>query len=362
MRKTIKGLLIFVAASLVLCQQTTAQQSVTPKHYICYRTEEQLTIDGLDNEQSWQNAAWTDNFVDIEGNSKPLPQYQTKAKMLWDKEYLYVFAQLEEPHVWANITQRDAVIFQDNDFEVFVDPDGDTHGYFEFEINALNTVWDLLLPKPYRDGGPAINDWNFTGLKTAIAVQGTINHPADKDKGWNIEIAFPLKSFMIYCATGMPKDGDTWRINFSRVEWKIKTENGTYRKEVDPSTGRLYAEDNWVWSPQGVVNMHLPENWGYLQFTTSVDSKKNIPFRLSPDEAVKSELRKIYYAQKKYISQNKRYASSPDELKELSTDAQYHVDIKTTRSLFEATAFVDSSQWLWHIDQSGRTWKTPVEN
>ena len=25
-------------------------------------------------------------------------------------------------------------------------------------------------------------------------------------------------------------------------------------------------EDNWVWSPQGAINMHLPERWGRLRF------------------------------------------------------------------------------------------------
>ena len=59
------------------------------------------------------------------------------------------------------MTERDSVIFRDNDFEVFIDPDGDTHAYYELEINALGTVWDLLLLKPYRDGGPAINGWDI---------------------------------------------------------------------------------------------------------------------------------------------------------------------------------------------------------
>lgn len=38
-------------------------------------------------------------------------------------------------------------VFNDNDFEVFIDPDGSTHYYKEFEINALNTTWDLELNK-----------------------------------------------------------------------------------------------------------------------------------------------------------------------------------------------------------------------
>ena len=25
--------------------------------------------------------------------------------------------------------------------------------------------------------------------------------------------------------------------------------------------------DNWVWSPQGEINMHIPEMWGQVQFS-----------------------------------------------------------------------------------------------
>ena len=57
-----------------------------------------------------------------------------------------------------------------------------------------------------------------------------------------------------------PNDGDVWRINFSRVQWRHRIVNGRYEKV--PNT----AEDNWVWSPQGVVNMHLPEHWGFVEF------------------------------------------------------------------------------------------------
>ena len=69
---------------------------------------------------------------------------------------------------------RDAVIYHDNDFEVFIDPDGDNHLYYELEINALGTEWDLLLVKPYRDGGPAVNAWDIQGLRTAVHVR---RHP-----------------------------------------------------------------------------------------------------------------------------------------------------------------------------------------
>ena len=56
-----------------------------------------------------------------------------------------------------------------------------THNYYELEINALNTVWDLLLSKPYRDGGKAVTSWNIDGLETTVHLYGTLNDPTDVD-------------------------------------------------------------------------------------------------------------------------------------------------------------------------------------
>jgi len=44
-------------------------------------------------------------------------------QMLWDDECLYIAAEMEEPHLWATLTEHDSIIFHDNDFEVFLDPD-----------------------------------------------------------------------------------------------------------------------------------------------------------------------------------------------------------------------------------------------
>ena len=46
-----------------------------------------------------------------------------------------------------------AQIFHDNDFEVFVNADGTTHNYKEYEMNSLNQTWDLALNKPYGRRG-----------------------------------------------------------------------------------------------------------------------------------------------------------------------------------------------------------------
>ncbi len=233
----------------------------SPRRYVCRRAECPIRVDGKLNDSAWKKARWTAPFLDIEGSAKPKPRFRTRAKMLWDDEYFYIGAYLEEPHVWATLTEHDSVIFRDNDFEVFADPDGDTLNYFEFEINALNTGWDLFLPKPYKDGGKADNGWEIPGLKTAVSIDGTLNDARDRDRGWWVEMAFPWASFAHGGYTAAkPKPGVEWRVNFSRVEWRTRAADGKYEKIPKQ------AEDNWVWSPQGKVNMHIPEKWGFVRF------------------------------------------------------------------------------------------------
>jgi hypothetical protein len=297
-----------------------------PKGYVCYRAATPITIDGELKGAEWDAAPWTDAFVDIEGDKQPKPRFRTRAKMLWDDEALYVAAEMEEPHVWGTLKEHDAVIFHDNDFEVFLDPDGDNHLYGELELNALNTTWDLLLTKPYKDGGKAVNAWEVTGLKTAVKIDGTLNDPRDKDTGWTLEIKWPWKGLKELSGVAMPpKDGDQWRINFSRVEWDTEVVDGKYRKVKGK------PEYNWVWSPQGVIDMHRPERWGYLQFSTAKPGTAQ--FKPDADWDVRDTLHRAYYAQRVYHKKHGKYATTAADL-ELKTPPG-RVSIETTRSGYE---------------------------
>lgn len=238
----------------------TAGLIAQPKQYVCRRAPSPLSIDGRLDDTAWAKAAWTDYFGDIVGPDHPSPRFKTRVKMLWDDQFLYIGAELEEPDVWATLTAHDSVIFRDNDFEVFLNPSGDGLNYFEFEINALNTGWDLFLPKAYNKGGKADNSWEMPGYKSAVWIDGTLNDPRDKDRGWSVELALPWSAFVERSGKGRPNAGDAWRMNFSRVEWQTRVVGGTYEKI------KGLPEDNWVWSPQGVVNMHIPEKWGVVNF------------------------------------------------------------------------------------------------
>ena len=113
-------------------------------------------------------------------------------------------------------------------------PDGDTHEYYELEVNALATPWDLMLIKPYRDGGPAINGWEIAGLQVGVDVRGTHQRPGDRDEGWTVELAMPWKILREAAPDHRaPKAGDRWRVNFSRVEWQVDVVDGRYVKRLE---------------------------------------------------------------------------------------------------------------------------------
>jgi hypothetical protein len=353
-------LLLLINLQLFAQSVTNPQIEFSPKSYICYKSSLPITIDGKMNEPGWQQAEWTDYFVDIEGSAKPIPRFQTRVKMLWDEKYFYVTAEIKEPDIWATLTKRDAVIFYDNDFEVFIDPDGDTHQYYEFEMNALNTVWDLFLTKPYRDDGTAVNAWDINGLKSTASIDGTLNNSADKDKEWIIEVAFPWK-VLNECAhkDAPPKNGDQWRVNFSRVEWKIDVVNGKYQKSIDTKTGKSFLEDNWVWSPQGLINMHCPEMWGFVQFSDKIVGSGTDQFEFRIEENAKWALRQIYYEEKKYFVVNKKYTTDLHELglMNLKVEGYSSSIIQTTTHSYEAGIVSVDGKTKWHISQDGRTWK-----
>ena len=361
-------LLLLVFHSFLIAQESSI--IINPRHYVCYRTPIPLVIDGLLNEPAWRNAEWTEYFNDIEGNLKSEPKYRTRAKMLWDTNYLYISAFLEEPHVWATLTERESVIFYDPDFEVFIDPDGDTHHYLEFEMNAFNTQWDLLLLRPYRDelnSNVAIDHWSINGLKTAVYVHGTINDPSNTDSGWTVEIAIPMDALHELGAAGKyPREGDHFRINFSRVNWHTDIIEGKYVKKTRMVNGisKPLPEENWVWSPQGVIAMHQPETWGYLQFSSKVAGSGRDEFIQDPDRDVKWALRKLYYLQRAFCERKGTFAKDISELglpgnwpdRQQSVPALYVNGDKYQASLGSVDKLHE-----WHISEDGRIWKTRLK-
>jgi len=251
--------------------------------------------------------------------------------MLWDDSCLYVAARIKDPHVWATLTHHDDIVYRDNDFELFIDPNNSTHKYFEIEVNALNTIFDLFLTKPYRNNGAAVTGWDTHGLRSAVKVQGTLNDPSDTDKGWTVEMAIPFKAIAGGFNRAVIKNGTMWRINFSRVEYETKVQNGKYVKLQD-NAGRDLPEHNWVWSNQGLINMHYPERWGYLLF--SDHEAGDVIFEMPYAEEQKKYLWLVYYKQKQWYKDHHEYLA---QLSKLGIETKVNINGNDNELKLEAT-------------------------
>jgi hypothetical protein len=281
----------------------------TPLQYVAWKLgpSETITLDGKLNDPAWLSVPFTSDFVDIRGAGFPTPRKSTRAKVRWDDSWLYVGALLHETEIWANQTQRNSVVFLDNDFEVFVCPDGSNHFYKEFEMNAANTIWSLVLNQPYLNGGSPVN--TLWPIRSAVFVDGVLNVPSPATRFWSVEIAFPFQQYVINTtASAPPKPNDVWRINFSRVEWTVRVVNGRYEKVPNKN------EDNWVWSPQHAINMHLPERYGFVTLAAGSRSQ-TVP---DPVKAthwnVRYALAEAYYALTAFASVNGYYTTNVSEL------------------------------------------------
>ena len=369
MKRTYKALaLLVIAIALASCNSGTTQEKkvegnifetharflTEPYGYVANKTTGTITIDGILDEADWQTAPFTENFADISGEGFPTPRFVTNAKILWDDEYLYVGAELEEPCIWADLVQRDTVVYYNHDFEVFIDPDGDAQNYFEIELNARETRFDLRLQKPYRAKTRAFVtfSWDAPGLLLKTHLNGTMNNPYDTDKGWTVEMAIPRKAIAAEFDNYL-QAGNYLRIGFSRVEWQTEVdENGDIRRKKGDD-GKYLPEDNWTWPSTGMIAMHMPERWGYVYLSDT----QGETFQYPSTRPVERLLWAMFYEQENQMNTNGAYLSRlesfnlpAEEVAKLPAGSE--IKVEATSQKFEITVTATDGSSI-SIDENG---------
>ena len=291
-----------LAAAVLACgvMPLTAQSWPFPwpedriARYTARRAASPTVIDGRLDEAHWRAAERSPRFADLIGGRPGI--HDTRAAVLWDDTYLYVGYWVEEPFVEATLTERDAPIYENNDVELFI---AGRDAYYEFEMNAFGTIYEVFFiwerefessgyarrpefdrsrpgVRPFNGvgfkqhpRGPRIGYWNWDmpGLETAVHVDGTINDNTDRDRGWTAELRIPWRSLEpLAMPDGRalpPRDGDEWRMDFSRFN---------QYKEAPP------AKDpgGWAWSPHGVWDSHIPELFTRVHFSTEPAGQESL--------------------------------------------------------------------------------------
>jgi hypothetical protein len=257
-------------------------------HYTCRRAPHRMAVDGRLDRPGWREAERSRRFVDLVTG---VPGFlETRMASLWDDEFLYVAFWVSEPNVRARLAERDALVWTENDVEIFI---GGEDCYYEFEINALGTVyevfyvWQDALKKGSRFDTPefeltgrrvdvlggfqdalrwgkhphgarwAFMDYDLPGLRAAVQVQGTLNDATDVDEGWTAEIAFPWSGLRTLAGGRAvpPRPGDVWRMDFSRFE--LLEFCGV---KAEPHPG-------WALNTHGVYDSHIPECFSFVHFS-----------------------------------------------------------------------------------------------
>jgi len=236
----------------------------------------------------WDLAEKSPRFVNIV-NGQPAT-YGTHAAVVWSRSHLYVKYWVQEPFLRATFEERDSLLFNENNVELFIDG-GDV--YYELEVNARNVVYEVLFlwqdamtdstNELVRDLDPiqrgaitfggnhdrnsetfwtgthprglrwAFTDWDLPGLQTQVALDGTLNDDSDVDQGWEVLISIPWEALHGFAGERSlpPSPGDVWTFQFARYERLA---------ELDLNVG-------WAWTPVGSDDNHRPERFTAIEFS-----------------------------------------------------------------------------------------------
>jgi hypothetical protein len=185
---------------------------------------ETVTIDGQLNEPIWSSASRISLSHTDMGSEAQAP---TQVLFAYDDANLYVGFIAQEPaldRLKETVTKRDGPAFYDDSIELFLDPWGKRHEYFQLAANLSGALFDAKV------NNASVNlDWK------SATVKG-IN-------SWTTEVIIPFSSLGIET----PKSAEKWYANFARNRW---------------ITGK---PEYFIWSvPYG--SFHRPERFGTLVF------------------------------------------------------------------------------------------------
>ncbi len=210
-----------------------------------------LDIDGALDETAWIRTRQTRPFVRPDG-LRASPHIQTRARMLWDDEYLYVGVHTLDDDIWNPHTERNAPLWEHDVVEIFIDPGADQKDYVEIQVSPSNVLFDAWFDEHRRPSWEEAAERFNIGIKSAVTADGSVNERDDDvtDRSWTVELAIPFAE--LPNRDGPPEEGETWALNIYRLD----------------SRGADQIENQAVWAPVG-SDFHALENAGRITFRGS---------------------------------------------------------------------------------------------
>ncbi len=194
-RKTFVLLLgIFLSLEFIFCESEKFETSAV-------KTNTQLLIDGILDEEVWQTTPSITNFIQFEPNKEKPASLKTVVKILYDDNWIYFGFKCWDPEpekIVLGMSKRDSIKTGTDSVTVSMDTFNDKRTCYFFRTNPLGIQYEGRA----TDSGQTFNDaWDCVWKSGGSLIK----------EGWSAEIAIPFKS--IKFQTGKNR---TWGIQFSR--------------------------------------------------------------------------------------------------------------------------------------------------
>lgn len=193
-------------------EQSTKQAATTRinANIVVRQTSTPPAIDGLLNDNAWQNAEWSEPFLVLgsmsvtqhglwETADRKFLQNASTAALVVDDNTIYAAVRAPFPAGMTPVAEQPAggEIWRDDCVELFLHPH-DGSGYYQLLVNAKGNWQGLKHPH-----GRKSEVWEPASLRVAAASD---------DQAFTVEVAIPLAAM----ETTRPTAGTAWTGNFAR--------------------------------------------------------------------------------------------------------------------------------------------------
>jgi hypothetical protein len=172
------------------------------------------------------------------------PRLATSVAVWFDAEALSVLFSCADDRVVATHIRHDAPLYEEDVVEIFVSPDR-LERYYELEVSPRATLFDASVDSPDLDRATMHVDraWTCEGLMAA--VRSIIEEDGSTTTDTIVRVPFAS------LGRSEPRDGETWRINFFRID-------------RHPEQGDEYS----AWQPtmKTPADFHVPAAFGTIRF------------------------------------------------------------------------------------------------
>ncbi|MBK9177870.1 MAG: carbohydrate binding family 9 domain-containing protein [Flavobacteriales bacterium] len=204
------ALATLIAPGIGLAQDTT----LVCKNLTAARAVERIVVDGVLNEPSWTTAATGTEFVQNEPRPNEPANFDSKVRVLYDDDALYVGALLFDPRpdsVMMRLSGRDQIGITDW-FGIAIDPYESGRNGFEFIVTAAGVQFDAIVANEEED-----ENWHAVWQSATRIVEN----------GWQVEMRIPYSAFRF-----PTRQEHVWSMQFLRLVGR--TREKSFWNPIDP--------------------------------------------------------------------------------------------------------------------------------